>query len=102
MRGHTRRMASNRALGDFLRTRRARLTPELAGIPSYGTRRVPGLRREELAQLAGVSATYYTRLEQGQSTNASPSVIDALARALRLDDDERAHLDDLARPAAGG
>jgi transcriptional regulator with XRE-family HTH domain len=57
------------------------------------------LRREELAQLAGVSATYYTRLEQGQSTNASESVIDALARALELDDDERAHLRDLARPA---
>jgi transcriptional regulator with XRE-family HTH domain len=86
-------------LGDFLRNRRGRLTPELAGIPSYGARRVPGLRREELAQLAGVSATYYTRLEQGQSTNASRSVIDALARALQLDEDERAHLDDLARPA---
>ena len=87
-------------LGDFLRNRRGRLTPELAGIPSYGARRVPGLRREELAQLAGVSATYYTRLEQGQSTNASRSVIDALASALPLDDDERAHHDDLARPAA--
>jgi transcriptional regulator with XRE-family HTH domain len=94
-------MAANRELGEFLRSRRARLTPELAGIASYGTRRVPGLRREELAQLAGVSATYYTRLEQGQSTNASRSVIDALARALQLDDDERAHLEDLARPAAG-
>jgi len=89
----------SRELGDFLRSRRARLTPELAGIASYGARRVPGLRREELAQLAGVSATYYTRLEQGQSTNASRSVIDALARALQLDEDERAHLDDLARPA---
>ena len=95
-------MGANRELGDFLRSRRARLTPELAGIASFGARRVPGLRREELAQLAGVSATYYTRLEQGQSTNASRSVIDALARALRLDEDERAHLDDLARPAAGG
>jgi transcriptional regulator with XRE-family HTH domain len=60
---------------------------------------VPGLRREELAQLAGVSATYYTRLEQGQSNNASEAVIDALARALSLNDDERAHLHDLARPA---
>lgn len=86
-------------LGAFLRSRRARLTPEAAGIVSYGTRRVPGLRREELAQLAGVSPTYYTRLEQGQSANASESVIEALARALRLDDDERAHLHDLARPA---
>lgn len=88
-------------LGDFLRSRRGRLTPELAGISSYGARRVPGLRREELAQLAGVSTTYYTRLEQGQSTNASQSVIAALASALQLDEDERAHLDDLARPAAG-
>ena len=64
----------------------------------YGARRVPGLRREELAQLAGVSPTYYTRLEQGQSNNASESVVDSLARALELDDDERAHLYDLARP----
>jgi transcriptional regulator with XRE-family HTH domain len=87
------------ALGEFLRSRRARLTPEDAGIVSYGARRVPGLRREELAQLAGVSATYYTRLEQGQSANASESVIEALARALELDDDERMHLHDLARPA---
>ena len=59
---------------------------------------MPGLRREELAQLAGVSPTYYTRLEQGQSNNASESVVDSLARALELDDDERAHLYDLARP----
>ncbi|WP_232534308.1 helix-turn-helix domain-containing protein [Plantactinospora sp. KBS50] len=70
------------------------------GLTSYGARRVPGLRREELALLAGVSPTYYTRLEQGQSSNASPAVIDALARALRLTDDERAHLHDLARPVA--
>lgn len=86
-------------LGEFLRSRRARLTPEHVGIASYGARRVPGLRREELAQLAGVSLTYYTRLEQGTSTNASESVIEALARALELDDDERAHLHRLARPA---
>ena len=79
-----------RPLGEFLRSRRERLTPEAVGLVSYGARRVPGLRREELAQLAGVSATYYTRLEQGQSTNASRSVIEALARALQLDDDERA------------
>ena len=85
-------------LGEFLRSRRALLTPEDVGIPSYGARRVPGLRREELAQLAGVSPTYYTRLEQGQSNNASESVVDSLARALQLDDDERAHLYDLARP----
>ncbi len=86
------------ALGEFLRDRRARLTPEAAGVVSYGARRVPGLRREELAQLAGVSAAYYTRLEQGQSTNASASVIDAIAGALGLDDDERTHLHDLAKP----
>lgn len=88
------------ALGDFLRSRRARVTPEDAGIASYGTRRVPGLRREELALLAGVSVTYYTRLEQGQSTNASKSVIDAVARALSLNEDEHAHLHDLAHPTA--
>ena len=67
-------------------------------MASFGVRRVPGLRREELAQLAGVSPTYYTRLEQGQSSNASESVIDALAAALALSDDERSHLHDLARP----
>ena len=86
------------ALGEFLRSRRSRLSPQDAGIVSYGARRVPGLRREELAQLAGVSATYYTRLEQGQSANASDAVIEAIARALHLDDDERTHLHDLARP----
>ncbi|AWZ07992.1 MULTISPECIES: helix-turn-helix transcriptional regulator [unclassified Streptomyces] len=87
------------ALGDFLRNRRARLQPEDVGLPTHGTRRrVPGLRREELALLAGVSITYYTHLEQGQSTNASDSVLDSLARALRLTPDEHAHLRDLARP----
>nr|WSX48183.1 helix-turn-helix transcriptional regulator [Streptomyces sp. NBC_00974] len=87
------------ALGEFLRNRRARLQPEDVGLPAHGTRRrVPGLRREELALLAGVSITYYTHLEQGQSTNASDSVLDALARALRLTSDEHAHLRDLARP----
>ncbi|WP_102192757.1 helix-turn-helix transcriptional regulator [Microbacterium aurantiacum] len=85
-------------LGEFLRSRRDRLTPEDAGVRSYGRRRVPGLRREELAQLAGVSATYLTRLEQGQSQNASDAVIEALARALQLDDDGRAHLFALAHP----
>lgn len=86
------------ALGDFLRNRRAQLTPDDVGIRAFGTRRVPGLRREELAQLAGVSSTYYTRLEQGQSANASESVIEAIATALQLGDDERAHLHTLARP----
>lgn len=86
-------------LGEFLRSRRDRITPERAGVTSYGRRRVPGLRREELAQLAGVSVTYLTRLEQGQSQNASDSIIDALARALQLDMDERAHLHALAHGA---
>ncbi|MEV0151046.1 MULTISPECIES: helix-turn-helix transcriptional regulator [unclassified Nonomuraea] len=86
-------------LGEFLRSRRARLRPEDAGLPAYGgRRRVPGLRREELAQLAGVSAGYYTRLEQGQSPGASDAVLDAVARALRLDEAERVHLYSLARP----
>ncbi|OLR92793.1 helix-turn-helix domain-containing protein [Actinokineospora bangkokensis] len=85
-------------LGDFLRSRRSRLDPADLSLPSHGTRRVPGLRREELALAAGVSPAYYTRLEQGHSANASPGVLDALARALRLDPDERTHLHDLARP----
>jgi transcriptional regulator with XRE-family HTH domain len=85
-------------LGDFLRSRRNAVTPQDAGITTWGPRRVPGLRREELAQLAGISVNYYTRLEQGQSTNASDAIIDALARALDLDQSERGHLDDLARP----
>ncbi|MGN8025639.1 helix-turn-helix domain-containing protein [Microbacterium sp. 22242] len=86
------------ALGDFLRSRRDALTPEDAGIVAHGLRRVPGLRREELAQLAGVSVAYYTRLEQGQSIAASDGVLDALARALQLRDDERSHLFALATP----
>lgn len=92
-------MDTHTELGGFLRSRRARLRPEDAGLPSYGgRRRVPGLRREELAQLAGVSAGYYTRLEQGQSPNASDAVLDSVARVLRLDDAERAHLYSLVRP----
>jgi transcriptional regulator with XRE-family HTH domain len=86
-------------LGDFLRSRRSRLSPEDAGVQTYGERRrVPGLRREELAQLAGVSVAYYTRLEQGLSKNASDGVLAALARTLRLDADETAHMDALAHP----
>ncbi|MFI2215015.1 helix-turn-helix domain-containing protein [Streptomyces sp. NPDC020141] len=85
-------------LGEFLCARRARTVPESVGITArYTGRRVPGLRREELARLAGVSVAYYTRLEQGHSQNASDSVLDGLARALRLDDAERTHLYDLAR-----
>jgi transcriptional regulator with XRE-family HTH domain len=85
-------------LGSFLRSRRAALSPERVGVAADEPRRVPGLRREELAQLAGVSVAYYTRLEQGQSTNASVGVLDALAGALRLDSDARTHLHNLARP----
>jgi transcriptional regulator with XRE-family HTH domain len=86
-------------LGDFLRSRRSRLSPTEVGARTYGERRrVPGLRREELAHLAGVSVAYYTRLEQGLSRNASDAVLDALARALRLDGDETNHLRALARP----
>jgi transcriptional regulator with XRE-family HTH domain len=86
-------------LGEFLQARRARLRPEDIGLVGYGERRrVPGLRREELAQLAGVSVSYYTRLEQGQSTNASDEILEAIANALRLEDDERDYLMRMARP----
>ncbi|MFE9439522.1 helix-turn-helix transcriptional regulator [Streptomyces sp. NPDC006602] len=86
-------------LSEFLRTRRARLKPEEVGLPDFGRhRRVPGLRREELAQLAGVSVAYYTRLEQGNGRNVSTEVLDAIARALRLTDAEHAHLTHLAKP----
>jgi transcriptional regulator with XRE-family HTH domain len=84
---------------EFLTSRRARITPEQAGLHSYGSRRVPGLRREEVAVLAGVSVPYYTRLERGDVSGVSESVLEALARALQLDDAERAHLLDLARAA---
>jgi transcriptional regulator with XRE-family HTH domain len=84
---------------EFLTSRRARVTPEQAGLNSYGSRRVPGLRREEVAVLAGVSVPYYTRLERGDMGGASEGVLDALAKALQLDDAERAHLFDLARAA---
>ncbi|SDK39538.1 Helix-turn-helix domain-containing protein [Nonomuraea maritima] len=88
------------ALGAFLRSRRDRLTPSQASIrPFPGARRVPGLRREELAVLAGLSSDYYSRLEQGRQANISAEVLDALARALRLDEVEHAHLRDLAAPA---
>jgi transcriptional regulator with XRE-family HTH domain len=88
---------------EFLTTRRAKLTPAQAGVPLYGQRRrVPGLRREEVAQLAGLSTDYYTRLEKGNLRGASDSVLDAIARALQLDDAERAHLLDLARAARAG
>ncbi|MYZ36408.1 MULTISPECIES: helix-turn-helix transcriptional regulator [unclassified Streptomyces] len=88
----------NAELREFLRSRRARITPEEAGLsPQGGVRRVPGLRREEVAQLAGVSVDYYVRLERGRTTSVSESVLDAVARALRLDDTERGHLFAVAR-----
>jgi transcriptional regulator with XRE-family HTH domain len=81
-----------RELGAFLRSRRARVAPENAGVATGTRRRVPGLRREELAQLAGISVDYYVRLEQGRSTRPSPEILDALARVLALDATEREHL----------
>ncbi|MFC9034249.1 helix-turn-helix transcriptional regulator [Streptomyces arboris] len=94
-------MGSTSELGDFLRNRRGEVRPQDAGLTAHAPRRrVAGLRREELAMLAGVSVTYYTRLEQGRATSASDSVLDAIARPLRLTDDETAHLKDLARPSA--
>ncbi|MEV0669077.1 helix-turn-helix transcriptional regulator [Mycobacterium sp. NPDC050441] len=88
-------------LGEFLRARRGRLHPEDVGLSRYGERRrVAGLRREEVAQLAGVSVSYYTRLEQGQAVNASEAILDALARSLQLDVHEQAHLRELASQRA--
>lgn len=92
-------MDNRSEIRDFLTSRRAKITPERAGVTSYGSRRVPGLRRAEVAQLAGVSVEYYSRLERGNLTGVSDSVLDALARALHLDEAERAHLYDLAREA---
>ncbi|MEU8974560.1 helix-turn-helix transcriptional regulator [Streptomyces monashensis] len=90
-------MSSKSELGEFLRTRRAQLRPADVGLPVFDERRrVAGLRRDELALLAGVSESYYTRLEQGVSTNASREVLDSIARALRLDETEHRHLLDLA------
>jgi transcriptional regulator with XRE-family HTH domain len=86
-------------LSQFLSSRRAQVTPEQAGLRSFGRRQVPGLRREEVASLAGVSVEYYKRLERGNATGASDGVLDAIADALQLDDAERAHLFDLARAA---
>ena len=97
-------MDTKQEIREFLTTRRARITPEQAGLPVYGSRRVTGLRREEVAVLAGVSVPYYARLERGDINGVSESVLDALAHALQLDDAERTHLFDLARaaqPAAG-
>ncbi|MGW3242163.1 helix-turn-helix transcriptional regulator [Streptomyces sp. NPDC001070] len=88
-------------LASFLRARRTQLTPEQVGLPTGpGLRRTPGLRREELATLAGVSIDYYTRIERGKETRPSPAVVDSLARALRLDGDEHDHLRQVAARAA--
>jgi transcriptional regulator with XRE-family HTH domain len=85
---------------EFLTSRRAKITPEQAGLPAYGTtRRVKGLRREEAAMLAGISVEYYTRLERGNASGVSEDVLEGIARALQLDDAERAHLFDLVRAA---
>ncbi|MDR3082051.1 MAG: helix-turn-helix transcriptional regulator [Streptomyces sp.] len=92
-------MDNREEVKDFLRSRREKVTPEQAGLPVYGLRRVPGLRRGEVAMLAGVSVEYYTRLERGNLKGVSDSVLEALAHALRLNDTERMHLYDLARAA---
>ncbi|MCW3839864.1 helix-turn-helix transcriptional regulator [Micromonospora yasonensis] len=86
---------------EFLVSRRARISPEQAGLPAGPNRRVPGLRRSEVASLAGVSIEYYSKLERGSLAGVSPGVLNAIARALQLDDAERAHLFDLARAADG-
>ncbi|MFE4648093.1 helix-turn-helix transcriptional regulator [Streptomyces sp. NPDC056707] len=90
--------AAENALGGFLRARRAQLRPEDAGLPTSGRRRVPGLRREEVANLAGVSTDYYMRLEQGRERHPSRQVLEAVAKALHLDDDAVAHLYRVATP----
>ena len=92
-------MDAKTEIREFLTSRRAKLTPDQVGLTSYGPRRVPGLGREEVAVLAGVSVPYYTRLERGNLSGVSESVLEALARALQLDEAERAHLFDLARAA---
>src|SRR4051794_32311898 len=84
-------------LGEFLRSRRERLTPEAVGLPLGRRRRTPGLRREEVAELAGIGVDWYIRLEQGRTVRPSVATVDALAAALRLDDIERAHLGVLAQ-----
>ena len=94
-------MDNRQEVREFLTTRRARITPDQVGLPTTGSRRVPGLRRSEVASIAGLSVEYYARLERGQIAGASTGVLDALARALQLDETERAHLLDLARAADG-
>ncbi|WP_046588758.1 helix-turn-helix domain-containing protein [Streptomyces mangrovisoli] len=95
-------MDATNALGEFLRARRALVGPEEAGLPPGGLRRVPGLRREEVALLAGISSDYYLRLEQGRDRNPSVQVLESLARVLRLDEEATAHLVGLVRDRPGG
>lgn len=96
-------MTNRSEVREFLASRRARITPAQAGLPAWGgTRRVPGLRREEVALLAGVSVDYYTRLERGDLAGVSDAVLDAIAGALQLDEAERTHLHNLARTAQAG
>ena len=96
-------MDARNEIREFLTSRRAKLAPGQVGLPAFGgTRRVPGLRREEVALLAGVSVDYYTRLERGNAGGVSDTVLEALARALQLDETERAHLFDLARASQTG
>jgi transcriptional regulator with XRE-family HTH domain len=95
------RVTRNLELGEFLRSRRALLSPDIAGVVQDGSaRRVPGLRREEVAELAMISVNYYTRIEQGETHQVSDSVIESLANALRLNETERLYLARLARPAS--
>src|SRR5262245_45951303 len=95
-------MADRPELAEFLRTRRAQLTPADVGLPTTARRRTPGLRREEVATLAGVSIDYLIRLEQGRDTNPSSAVLAAIADALRLSPDERGHMKRLALVGANG
>ena len=96
-------MDTQNAISEFLTTRRAKLTPAQVGLPDFGgRRRVPGLRREEVALVAGMSAEYYKRLERGNASGVSDSVIDGVSRALQLDDAEHAHPYDLIRAANAG
>jgi transcriptional regulator with XRE-family HTH domain len=95
------RMDARAEVREFLMSRRARVTPEQAGVVGGGNRRVPGLRRSEVASLAGLSVEYYAKIERGDIAGASTSVLEAISAALQLDDTERAHLSDLTRAADG-
>jgi transcriptional regulator with XRE-family HTH domain len=95
-------MPATTVIGEYLRARRELVQPEDVGLPNLGRRRTPGLRREEVAMLAGVSADYYIRLEQGRDHHPSSQVLDALARVLQLDEDATAHLHGLVQPPTPG